>query len=977
MRRKVVAALSAAMMLLTMGASLPMAAADEPASKDWDPSEKVSGVAIAGSESYANYLQANADKQKAPAGTEVVLTAEQLLAATGTGKNDDGALLIEEEQSFTISFNATPGLYNAIIEYDPIEGSSRDVELAFLFDQDLPYQEASSIVLFRRWKDAVDQIQTDTNGNDLRPSQTEVTFDERGWLSRRVTDNSGYADEPLLFALDTKNELTVYAMRESVRIRSIRFVAPETLPTYAEYAAQYTGVADATQSLPTIQAEMPTWKNNSTLVATSDRSSPATTPYKGSKISLNMIGSNSWVTAYSEMAWEFTPEQTGMYEIRFRARQNYSQGFYSVRTLKIDDEIPFEEAKTMRFTYDRNWKIYTVKTADDTPCKFYFEAGKTYTLSLSVSLGEMGEVLALASETLDELNDIYSQLLMIMSASPDAYRDYYLDETIPETIDNMLVQAENLEKIAQMVENVSGATGGDLAILTKTALQLREFNKNTRDIAKNFSYYKDNIATLNDWMVDAGNRPLDLDTIMIAAPSDPVPDADAGFFEKLWYHVEMFIASFVEDYNSLGGSGEGNDETLIVWTTAGRDQSSIYTDMIRSFYTPFTKDTYGKQVGVELQLVSQDAILPSLATGNGPDVLLGATSTQAIDYALRGVAVDVTKIASAEDIETVYSRFRDSAIVPFRFNDGIYGVPEQQTMTVMYYRSDLLAKLDIPAPTVENPWTWDDVINYMPTLQTNNMSILMETGQNANTFGIGSYAMLLYQNGGQFYEDDGSSTLLDSETAISTFTFWTNLYNSYGMPTIFNAPNRFRTGESPVVIMDFTMYNTLSVSAPEIKGLWEIAMVPGTVREDGTVDYSTYASTTGAVIFSSSEHQEAAWDFLKWWTEAETQSHFATEMESLLGASARYPSANVEAFENLAWSLRDLKVLKAQAEYAKAIPEVAGGYYLSRYINNAFRNVSRETNPLEPREAILTYAQIIDDEIYQKRTEFGLPTSEQ
>ena len=138
------------------------------------------------------------------------------------------------------------------------------------------------------------------------------------------------------------------------------------------------------------------------------------------------------------------------------------------------------------------------------------------------------------------------------------------------------------------------------------------------------------------------------------------------------------------------------------------------------------------------------------------------------------------------------------------------------------------------------------------------------------------------------------------------------------------------------------------------------------------MDYSSYAGTSGALIFSSSAHKEAAWDFLKWWTRADTQSHYATEMESLLGASARYPSANVEAFESLAWSLKDLKVLKAQAEHARAIPEVAGGYYLSRYITNAFRNVS--SNTMEPREALLTYAQVIDDEIYQKRTEFGLKT---
>ena len=45
-----------------------------------------------------------------------------------------------------------------------------------------------------------------------------------------------------------------------------------------------------------------------------------------------------------------------------------------------------------------------------------------------------------------------------------------------------------------------------------------------------------------------------------------------------------------------------------------------------------------------------------------------------------------------------------------------------------------------------------------------------------------------------------------------------------------------------------------------------------------------------------------------------------------------------------------------------------------RHINNAFRAVCIKEDADEPRETILQYARIINDEIYDKRTEFGLPT---
>lgn len=75
---------------------------------------------------------------------------------------------------------------------------------------------------------------------------------------------------------------------------------------------------------------------------------------------------------------------------------------------------------------------------------------------------------------------------------------------------------------------------------------------------------------------------------------------------------------------------------------------------------------------------------------------------------------------------------------------------------------------------------------------------------------------------------------------------------------------------------------------------------------------------------------------------------------------------------NLDWTSQTFRVLSEQAEWAKAVPEVPGGYYLPRYINNAFRTATRETNRMDARESILTYAQVINDEIKQKRKEFGL-----
>lgn len=982
MLRKTISLLAACVLLLTPAFS---ASADDPAASTETSGAAAAepktpeGTEIAASEAYADYRTRT---QASPSGLEEHLYLPEGAEGDsntgvlgGTGAPDGDSLFLEEEGYLFLDVSGLEGRYSLTLEYDPAPDSTRNIEMTVLLDGELPFREASGLTLTRRWRDKNGVIESDSYGNDIRPSQEEIPFEERGWLTYTASI-PGYYTDPIAWELTGVSRLTLHIDREALRVHSVKLEPLEETPDYAAYIAEHDGVPDASVSLPVMEAELPAWKSDATLVASSDRTTPATSPNKGSKISLNMLSGEDWSTVGSEVAWSFTPEESGMYVIRLRCRQNYSQGFYSPRALRIDGEYPFQEAANLRFRYARTWQYITLSQENGEAFRFYFEAGRTYTLSLSVTLGDLAEILSEASGILDELNGVYRELLMIMGSTPDTYRDYKLDELIPDTLTGMGKLAGEIEGISSRIETVAGAAGNDLEILEKLTVQLRSFEQEPEKIPSKLSYFKENIASLTNWIVDASSRPLDIDTITIAAPSEEVPPADAGFWEKLGYHVQLFLASFVEDYNSLSATPSGkNVRTVTVWSAEGRDQATIYNEMIQSSFQPQMERQHGQPVSVKLQLVSSDTILPSLAAGNGPDVLMGVGTAQPVDFALRKVCADLRALAPEEELEEVLARFRESAYAPFELEGGLYALPTQQTFSVLFYRSDILKELGIAAPTLSNPWTWDDVIAALPVLQNNNMSILMETGVNANTSGVPTYAMLLYQNGGEFYTDGYLSSALDADVAVSTFQFWTNLYTSYGLPSIFNIANRFRTGESPIVIADQTLYNTLAVSAPEIKGLWEIAMVPGTVREDGTVDYTTYTSSSGAVVLSAAKDPEMGWEYLKWLTSADTQRMYCQEIESLLGTSARYPSANVEAMNGLGWTKKESQVLTAQAAWARAVPEVPGGYYLARYLNNAFRQVVTNSS-VDAKEAILSCSQTIDKEIYQKRSEFGLSVAE-
>ena len=924
----------------------------------------LSGEEISKAQPYSDYTkhENNPKKQK------YVFDMSNPDIFSGQLEKTDKGIKIDEEGNADFIFTGETGNYTVTFVYDVVYNRSRDIEINILLNEKLPFKEAAGITLKRRFYDKGGEILQDINGNDIRPEQLEVPFEQRGYLKSMMYDSAGLIASPLEFALNTGDKISILSSRETVILHEIIFESPKKLPSYDAYRMQFEGAKGAKKSLQIIEAELPVWKSDSVLTAASDRTSSLTSPYKGSKISLNMIGSSSWVSRGQSMAWNVTPEETGLYELRMRVRQNYSKGFYSVRTLRIDGEIPFDKAEGLTFLYNSGWVIYSF------PYKLYFEKGKSYELSLDYTIGDFAEVLGRTQQEIDRLNSIYSDLLMVMGSTPDTMRDYHLERVVPETLAQMKLCAGNLEQITNDILEKTIFSGGDLAPLNKTSIQLFEFVKEPQEVAKRLRYFKDNIASMNTWIIDAKARPLDLDFLQLAAPMSEKPKADEGILKSITHFVRLFFASFFEDYNALAGTDGESGLTLKVWSTQGRDQAQVLNDIIRTDYTLSSKERTGKATGVSLEIVAADAILPSTAAGNGPDVLMHAGMQMPVNYAARKAVVNLRSLASQEEAEQVLSRFRKSAVAPLEFNGGLYGLPESQTFSLMFLRTDILSRLGIK----EIPKTWDDIISVLPVLQKKNMTFLMDTGTSVGadvSLGMNTFAMFLYQRGGRFYKDGGTSTDLDSETAVDAFKFWTRFYTNYGLPTNFDIANRFRTGESPIVLSDLTLYNQLAVSAPEIKGLWEIALVPGTLKEDGTVDHTTRSSVSASMIFETSQHKTQSWDFIKWWTDEKTQQSFSKGMESLLGASARYPTANTKALEQLPWTNRDFKIIEEQAKWAVGVEEVLGGYYTPRHINNAFRAVIIERpgyEGAEPRETILQYSKIINDELYEKRKEFGL-----
>ena len=205
-----------------------------------------------------------------------------------------------------------------------------------------------------------------------------------------------------------------------------------------------------------------------------------------------------------------------------------------------------------------------------------------------------------------------------------------------------------------------------------------------------------------------------------------------------------------------------------------------------------------------------------VANTNGiADAVLNTGNDTPVNYGLRHAVLDLTQF---EDYDEVISRFAESAVVPFSFNGATYALPDTMTFPMMFYRKDILAEIGL-----EIPQTWDDVKVAMSVLSKNQMEFGMLPSEQI-------FAMLLYQAGGEYYNEDGSASALDSDIAINVFRKYCEYYTDYKLDKATSVEERFRTGECPIIIADYTTYNNLQVSAPDIAGLWDFTQVPGTLQ---------------------------------------------------------------------------------------------------------------------------------------------------
>ncbi len=912
--------------------------------------------------SYQAYLTSNA-YEGGISDQQVPIDVFAYTADGAEAEKGEAGVLTGDSGNVTWSFDVTEaGFYNLRVGYIALPGTTSDIQRKVLLDGETPYTALNQIVFKRLWQDETIRLK---NENEIRPNADEVYREQLVYLE----DYDRRSGAPLLLYLtEGSHTLSFEAVKEPLEITSLCFEAAVSAPAYADVLAgwkeagkPYTGEAVICQAERCEGGTKEILKSSPSINVQKNYSDAALVPYHAWHTLYPTIGAGSWSQPGDTLTWTVEAPDDGLYLLTFKGRQT-NRGVTSYRRLRVNGEIPFAEAAVIGFDYSGVMQHYTLADPDGEPYFVHLNKGSN-TLSLEVVLGALGSVLSEVEQSLRTLNDLYLRTIQITGQAPSQFIDYEVARKVPGFVTSMQEESARLNGLVEKMVEITGEKGENTALLEKMAIEAEGLARKPDQIVNELNQFKNNISALGTWIVNISRMPLELDALILSADRESLPAPRETKWEGFVADTQRFFATFFHSASSVVSDSEGQKGPGIkVWmASSGREQAQIIQNMIDETFAPETG------IPVRLQLIPTDVVLRAALAGNGPDVVIGLSQATAQDFAMRGAVVDLSRLEGFAEATEKYS---PGVMRTASYLNGVWGIPEQVTFQMLFYRQDVLDDLGLAVPR-----TWTEVMEMIPVLSRENYKFYMPSTRVAT--GLNVFQAMVYQNGGEIYlgegQDYGIASGLYSDEAMEGFKWFTDLFTVHGLEVQADFNNRFRTGEMPIGITDYTAYCTLEIFAPEIKGLWSFAPFPGTEKPDGTLDNTYVCDTVQTVIMKGTRNRDASWSFVKWWNSTRSQLSYANTLESIMGAAARYPAADPEVLRQLPWSNRELQELLSQYGHLFGMPAVPGYYMNTRMISYAFEDVVADLS--SPRETLYLNIRQIDRELTKKRTEFGLTVS--
>jgi ABC-type glycerol-3-phosphate transport system substrate-binding protein len=561
---------------------------------------------------------------------------------------------------------------------------------------------------------------------------------------------------------------------------------------------------------------------------------------------------------------------------------------------------------------------------------------------------------------MNEINELSLEIKKLTGNTSDRYRTWDLEDFIPDISEKFARWDAILNEVVNKLSLYSHQSNPGMLTNIKLAIdQLNDLSEDIDDIPNKMVLLADGSSSASQFLGATVQTFLEngLDfEAMYLSDSEDLPNPKAGFFKRNWESIKRFFLSFTAEDYAVTDVPEG---VIEVWVNHPRQYIEIMQTMIDN---DFTRNS---NIEVQLSIMpDENKLILANSTNYSPDVALGVNHWIPYEFAIRGASIDLRQFGA--DYEELISHFSPGVMIPYAFEEGVYGIPETQNFWVTFYRTDIFESLNIPVPE-----TWEEVIEILPELQRYGMNYYEPLALFKGFKPFVATIPFIYQFGGNLFAEDGMTTIINSEETLDGIKLMSELFTIYNLPKeIPNFYNHFRYGTLPIGISDLSTYLQLTIAAPELAGKWDIALHPGVLNEEtGEVVRWAASGAQSSMILSNSKLQKESFEFLKWWMSTDVQATFAERLQTTYGTAYLWNTANLDAFDSLPLPTAHKEVIKEQWKYAMEASRIPGAYMVEREISNAWNTIVFDD--ANPRVTLDEAVKTANREILYKMEEFG------
>lgn len=330
--------------------------------------------------------------------------------------------------------------------------------------------------------------------------------------------------------------------------------------------------------------------------------------------------------------------------------------------------------------------------------------------------------------------------------------------------------------------------------------------------------------------------------------------------------------------SAASAESSGEKTKITFWYSHSGDEAAAFEQAIASYNASQDK------VEVEgLSVTDKQKIIVALSGSEAPDVI-EVSNQDIINYANNGLIETLNDKADADgyDVTGTYSA---QALTANTLNDDLYGMPLAAMIIEMFYNKDILAEIGYDAPP-----TMMEELYEMAVKATE-----LDADGNITRLGYPLFPLAsarqegIYAFGGRWWAEDGTTLTPDDPGILDSLHMNVEYRSLYGIDKVnefvatantnrYTENDMFFAGKQ-LFRFDGTWLDAM-IKANNADLNYGVALIPGTKAHPEDQGASRY-ETNSLAIPVTCQNEEAAWDFIKYFTNSDATKQLLISMANL------------------------------------------------------------------------------------------------